>query len=142
MGANGRCDRLKLVGQDAAPKILSVMIARGQPTDHTPNPPFSTAGTTFSNADPRHVSYFKAVITLEDVSSPHLGAILMLCRSYRSIVAPVVLAVAASTSYACIPLVSIEDAPYQAAWVATGVSICASLLQSALEYSEEVGPLE
>ena len=59
-------------------------------------------------------------------------------RLYRSIVTPIALAVVASASYSCLPLTSIEDAPYQAACVATGIALCSSLLQSALENSDEV----
>ena len=59
-------------------------------------------------------------------------------RSYRSILAPVLLAAATSTTYSFIPHVSFENAPYQASWVVTGVSICACLIQTILGDPEEV----
>ena len=72
------------------------------------------------------------------MSVPVLSSVLTVCRSYRSILRPLVLAATTSATYSVIPRVSSEDAPYQAAWVATGVSISTCLIQSILENSEEV----
>lgn len=44
----------------------------------------------------------------------------------------------ASLSYCFVPSSSIEEAPIQAAWVATGVALASSLIQSIVETSTEV----
>ena len=59
-------------------------------------------------------------------------------RLNRSIITAVVLGVAASASYSCLPPLSIEEAPYQAAWVATGIALFSALIQSIVENLDEV----
>ena len=59
-------------------------------------------------------------------------------RSDRAIVTPIILGVAAAGSYCFLPDLAIGEAPYQAAWVATGVALCNLLMQNTLENPEEV----
>jgi hypothetical protein len=53
-------------------------------------------------------------------------------------VAPVILGLASSASYSSLPDLLRAEAPYQAAWVATGISLLSALLQAILELKEEV----
>jgi hypothetical protein len=59
-------------------------------------------------------------------------------RLSKSIVAPVFLGLATAASYSSLPRLSLEEAPYQAAWVATGICLSSALLQAAIELREEV----
>jgi hypothetical protein len=52
--------------------------------------------------------------------------------------APVLLGLATAASYSTLPYLSVGEAPYQAAWVATGVSLTNILLQAIVETQEEV----
>lgn len=61
-------------------------------------------------------------------------------RLNRSMMTAVVLGVAASASYSCLPPLSIEEAPYQAAWVAMGIALCSALIQSIVDNVDEVLP--
>jgi hypothetical protein len=56
----------------------------------------------------------------------------------RSIITAVVLGVASSASYSCLPPLSIEQALYQAAWVAAGIALGSALIQSNFENLNEV----
>lgn len=59
-------------------------------------------------------------------------------RLNRSIITAVVLGVAGSASYSCLPRLSFEEAPYQAAWVAAGIAFGSALIQSIVENLDEV----
>jgi hypothetical protein len=62
-------------------------------------------------------------------------------RPVRSGLVPVLLGIASCASYSCFSSSSIAEAPWQAAWVSTGIALCASLIQSVMESTEEVGDL-
>jgi hypothetical protein len=53
-------------------------------------------------------------------------------------VAPVILGLASCLSYSSLPGLLPAEAPYQAAWVATGISLLNALMQAVLELREEV----
>jgi hypothetical protein len=61
-----------------------------------------------------------------------------LSRWSKSIVQPVLLGLAASTSYSVFPFGSVAEAPYQASWVTTGILLFSALLQAIVEFREEV----
>lgn len=59
-------------------------------------------------------------------------------RPVRSGLVPILLGIASCASYSCFSSSSIAEAPWQAAWVSTGIALCASLIQSVMENTEEV----
>ena len=60
-------------------------------------------------------------------------------RALKAKAVPILLGVTAAISYSCVPVSSIAEAPFQAAWIATGVALCSCFLQSILEEEEDVG---